>query len=107
MPRSTLDLIEELWARAEALWTCALVIGYEDHSEFVWASQGARETLETLNGHLSAGGEPLGFIGATRSEGGAMSLVIEALEEYKDEEWAEKLLFTLAGQLRASLERPA
>jgi hypothetical protein len=70
MSRSTLDLIEELYARASELWTFALVVGCEDHSEFVFANQAQGKALEAINSHIVRGGEPIGFIGMPQPNAG-------------------------------------
>ena len=56
-----------------------------------------------MNKQVTRGGEPIGFIGLSHLEDGRRRLVTNVVDELREEEWAEKLLLTLAGQLRQAI----
>src|SRR5215468_3806261 len=68
MARTTKDLIDELRAEGERFQkktadhsAVALVVAFENASEFVWNSD--RNPLQKLNSLIEKGGEPVGLIG--------------------------------------------
>ena len=62
--RSTLDLIRELESEAAKFTALALIVGFEEHSEYVWNADGtAEQKLQKLNEMIGRGGKPVGFVG--------------------------------------------
>lgn len=105
MPRTTWDLIEELQERAEGLTAVSLAIGFEATTEFVFAHEAPAEALAKLNAAIARGGEPMGFIGFRQEAPGHGGVLIEPVAEHAEEEWVEKYLFTLVGEVKRSIER--
>jgi hypothetical protein len=95
--RTTVDLIQELNEEANKFFTCALVVGFESTTTFVFSHQ--ENQLERLNDAITHGGEPVGLIGCVKGEG-KLTLCSKALLEYAGEEWVgnylTKLLQTVA-----------
>ncbi len=89
--RSPLELIRELEQEARQLQMTALVIGFQDHTAFVWSHHA--DKLETLDTMLTLGGESIGFVGVTDG-----TITVRPLAEYENEEWAR-------GYLQAILRR--
>ena len=68
--RTTADLVTELRAVATDTHRAALVVGFDDRTEFVWAND--PDALHVLNAHIRNGGDPLGLvIGSDDGEGAA------------------------------------
>src|SRR5215213_11490949 len=58
--RTTADLVAELHSTAARHDRAALVVGFDDRTEFVWAND--PDALGALNGHVRNGGDPLGVV---------------------------------------------
>ena len=58
--RTTADLVDELHETAARNDRAALVVGFDDRTEFVWASD--PNPLHALNAHVRNGGDPLGVV---------------------------------------------
>ena len=58
--RTTADLVAELHETAATNDRAALVVGFDDRTEFVWASD--PDALLSLNTHVRNGGDPLGVV---------------------------------------------
>ena len=104
--RTTVDLIRELQGRADGLTTCALAIGFETTTEFVFASDAPATALATLNAAITRGGQPMGFVGFRQDTPGRGGLLVQPLAEYAEEEWVEKYLLTLVGQVKGAIQNP-
>lgn len=98
--RTTADLVAELNETAAGHDHAALVIGFDHHTELVWASD--PDPLRALNAHLRNGGDPLGLVTALRNQRGATSVRARPLAEYDGAEWVEKYLIELLAAMRRS-----
>jgi hypothetical protein len=68
--RTTRGLIRELADEAERLTNLALMIGFEQHAEFVfYEPEGDERLLTELNQLIRQGGEPVGFVGFLLGDG--------------------------------------
>jgi hypothetical protein len=98
--RTTADLVAELHSTAARNDRAALVVGFDDRTEFVWASD--PDALGALNGHVRNGGDPLGVV-TGRSQGErAISVRATPLAEYEGAEWVEKYLIQVLAAVRRS-----
>jgi len=101
--RSPLELIRELEQEARQLQMAALVIGFQDHTAFVWSHHA--DKLETLDTMLTLGGESIGFVGVTDG-----TIAVRPLAEYENEEWARGYLQAILRHFqdvaRAECSRP-
>jgi hypothetical protein len=98
--RTTADLVDELHATAASNDRAALVVGFDDRTEFVWASD--PNALGALNTHVSNGGDPLGVV-TGRSQGqSSVSVRARPLLEYEGAEWVEKYLIEVLAAVRRS-----
>ena len=95
--RSTLDLIRELEDEAARFWVCAIVVGFESKSGFVWSYEGTeRDRLNSLNQMVASGGEPMGMVGVIKDERTeTLTFASRLLAEYAGEPWAHDYLETL------------
>jgi hypothetical protein len=100
--RTTLELIEELEAETPKFTHVLLAVGFEHTTIFVRADDPNR--LNTLNDAVSAGGEPVGFIGV-RIEDGRASFSRRALQEYAHEDWTIHYLDDLIGKAAETLHQ--
>jgi len=98
--RSTADLVAELHETAAGNDRAALVVGFDDRTEFVWASD--PDALHALNAHVRSGGDPLGLLTGRDDGEGATSVRARPLAEYESAEWVEKYLITLLAEVRRS-----
>lgn len=96
--RTTADLVAELCETATDRSRAALVIGFDDRTEFVWAND--PDALQVLNAHIRNGGDPLGFVTGSDDGDGATSVHARPLIEYEQAEWVEKYLITLLAEVR-------
>ena len=92
-----LALDEELAMLARRQET-ALVIGFDDRTEFVWASD--PNPLYALNAHVQNGGDPLGVVTSQIESEGYRSVRARPLAEYDDAEWVEKYLIEVLAAVR-------
>lgn len=97
--RSTRDLIRELETESEKFTRTALVVGFENRTEFVWANE--ENKLSNLNSFVKDGGEPVGLAGITINDGSAV-FYSRPLEEFKAESWVNDYLEALFGIIKAS-----
>ncbi len=98
--RTTADLVAELHSTAADNDRAALVVGFDDRTEFVWAND--PDALSALNGHVRNGGDPLGVV-TGRSQGErAVSVRAMPLAEYEGAEWVEKYLIQVLAAVRRS-----
>lgn len=105
MSRSTGDLINDLLvAGVDATpGYAALVVGFDNRTEFVLASDAG--ALDRLNRLIQLGGDPMGIMKLTMAANGTEAeLAVAPLQEYMHEEWVEKYLLTLGGELRRRIE---
>ncbi|HWO40122.1 MAG TPA: hypothetical protein VNO32_66005 [Candidatus Acidoferrum sp.] len=87
--RSTADLIRELDAEEPYFRLVCLVVGFDNHSEFVFAND--EQKLKKLNSLVQSGGEPVGLIGCDWG-GGQFWVHTRSLVEFKNEAWVEEFL---------------
>jgi hypothetical protein len=98
--RTTADLVEELTAAAGTRSRAALVVGFDNRTEFVWASD--PDALDVLNTHVQNGGDPVGLVTGSDDGDGSTTVHARPLAEYEGEEWVEKYLITLLAEVRRS-----
>ena len=91
----SMELIKELQQEQESgrFLFVALAVGFEKSTTFVSAND--PNPLEKLNGFIQHGGEPIGFLGLTRT-GRQGTVQTRLLEEYAGQDWATQYLKTLA-----------
>src|SRR5262245_23561987 len=107
MARTTKDLIDELRAEGERFQNktadhsaVALVVAFENASEFVWNSD--RNPLQKLRSLIEKCGEPVGLLGwivvveyDEESSKRARRMYSRALQEYASEQWVDNFLSAL------------
>jgi hypothetical protein len=98
--RTLVDLVAELQETARGARGAALIIGFEQHTEFVWSHD--PYPLATLNSHVGNDGEPLGILRVYGEEG---RVQMRPLQEFAEQEWVEKYLLTLRGDVIRSLRQ--
>jgi hypothetical protein len=98
--RTTADLVAELHDTASRNDRAALVVGFDDRTEFVWASD--PNALHSLNAHVRNGGDPLGVVSGRRQDAGSTSVRARPLAEYEGAEWVEKYLIEVLAAVRRS-----
>ena len=98
--RTTADLVDELHETAARNDRAALVVGFDDRTEFVWASD--PNALHALNAHVRNGGDPLGVVTGLAQGGGATSVRARPLAEYEGAEWVERYLIQVLAAVRRS-----
>ena len=98
--RTTADLVAELHETAEGNDRAALVVGFPDRTEFVWATD--PDPLHALNTHVQNGGGPLGLLTGRNHDVGATAVRARPLAEYEGAEWVEKYLIELLAAVRRS-----
>lgn len=91
------DLIDELDRQAGKFDETGVVVGFQDHARFVWASDGAKgEKVAGLNKLVELGGEPIGYVGIRITEdSGAIHL--RPLKAYEADEKTLAYLMSLQG----------
>ena len=98
--RTTADLVAELHETAARHDRAALVVGFDDRTEFVWASD--PNPLHALNAHVRNGGDPLGVVTGHMQGPGATSVRARPLAEYEGAEWVERYLIQVLAAVRRS-----
>src|SRR5688500_7249065 len=91
--RTTADLVAELHETASVHDHAALVVGFPDRTEFVWAND--PDPLRSLNAHVERGGDPLGLVIGQNDDKGSTAVQARPLAEYDEAEWVEKYLIGL------------
>jgi hypothetical protein len=97
--RTTADLVAELHEFAARNDRAALIVGFDDRTEFVWASD--PNPLHSLNAHVQNGGDPLGVV-TGRDHGRGTNVRARPLAEYEGAEWVEKYLIEVLAAVRRS-----
>lgn len=98
--RTTADLVAELHSTAARNDRAALVVGFDDRTEFVWASD--PNALHALNAHVRNGGDPLGVVTGRTQGHRSVSVRARPLAEYEGAEWVEKYLIEVLAAVRRS-----
>jgi hypothetical protein len=98
--RTTADLVAELHETAAVHDRAALVVGFDDRTEFVWASD--PDALLSLNTHVQNGGDPLGVVTGRTQGQSSVSVRVTPLAEYEGTEWVEKYLIQVLAAVRRS-----
>ena len=98
--RTTADLVAELREVATDNARAALVVGFDDRTEFVWAND--PDALHLLNAHVMNGGDPLGLVTGADDGEGATRVRAHPLAEYEEDEWVEKYLISILAEMRRS-----
>ena len=98
--RTTADLVADLHETAARHDHAALVVGFDDRTEFVWASD--PNPLNALNAHVRNGGDPLGVVTSRGQGAGSTSVRAHPLAEYEGAEWVEKYLISVLAAVRSS-----
>ena len=96
--RTTADLVAELRTVALDRSRAALVVGFDDRTEFVWAND--PNALHLLNALVMNGGDPLGVVTGSDDGEGATNVRAQPLAEYAEAEWVEKYLISILAELR-------
>ena len=90
-------------SEAPKFGTLLLAVGFEDTTTFISSTDENR--LGSLNAAVSAGGEPVGFIGTTL-DGDRLTFQQRVLDEYAGEDWAKvymgKLIALAAAVVKAT-----
>jgi hypothetical protein len=111
--QSPAQLIDELESDAQAakklasgakpFSLVALVVGFEDHTEFIFDHAGDKETkLARLNDLISRQGEPVGKI-AFVAESGNGTIYAQPTQKYAEESWVCDYLKSLAQRVVHSM----
>jgi hypothetical protein len=87
--RSTADLIRELDAEAPYFRLVCLVVGFENHTDFVFGTDAQK--LKKLNSLVQSGGEPVGLVGCDWGDG-QFTVHTRPLAEFENEAWVEEFL---------------
>lgn len=102
--RTTKELIEELHSVADCL-IVALVIGFENTTDFVFQSKGTKaEQVEKLNSAIKAGGEPIGLL-AVKQGPESGGVVVRLFQEHKGNQGLMEYMHTLAASFVAQAEK--
>lgn len=103
LKRTTMDLVEETAQEALSLWVCAIAVGFEDMTKFVFYQPDealVRKELEVL---VKKGGEAIGLIGIEKSpSAGGTTLIVKTrpFDEYAAAPWVEAYLHALVDKFR-------
>lgn len=100
--RTTVDLVKELNDEASKFWVCAICVGFESSTTFVFSNQ--TDQLERLNDAVNHGGEPVGLIGMTKEEG-VVTLCSKPLQEHAGEGWVESYLTKLLQTFATAMDQ--
>lgn len=87
------DLIDEMIAEKHLndFWILSMVVGFEKETKFVQARAERAAMLADISELVKAGGEPLGLIGALRSEDAqSVTLYLKIFQEYAEDESIQK-----------------
>ena len=104
--RTTRGFIRELADEAERLTNVALVVGFEQHAEFVfYEPEGDERLLTELNQLIRQGGEPVGFVGFLLGDGEGR-VYTRAVAEHGNESWVHSYLTRLMDRSRELLRDP-
>jgi hypothetical protein len=87
--RKTSDLVNEMLAEAKNAWLVAIVVGFENDTQFVFSSR--KQPLVELNQLVQKGGSPIGLLRFDK-ENSQIQGSFRPFEEYENEEWAKKYL---------------
>ena len=87
--RKTSDLVNEMLAEAKGAWLVAIVVGFENDTQFVFSSR--KQPLAELNQLVQKGGSPIGLLRFDK-ENSQIQGSFRPFEEYANEEWATKYL---------------
>jgi hypothetical protein len=101
--RSNIDLIVELEREASQFTVLALAIGFDNHTEYVFA--GDKGNTEKLANFMEQGGEPIGLMGIQIREK-TLTVQCRVLQEYIDEPWAKEYLESLEASFIQLVQRP-
>jgi len=88
--RNSDAIVTELREKAASYAFLALVVGFSEHSEFVFDFD--KEPIQKLDEMIERGGIPLGFIGMRRIDEGQMSCRLYILPEWKGDNDVETVL---------------
>ena len=101
--RTTIELIEELERQAKSFDGIALVMGFPEHTQFVWDSDGHQaEKVAKLNKFIQLGGEPVGFVGVRVREDVGI-IYLRPLKQYETDEKTAAYLMKLQAIVGQSL----
>jgi hypothetical protein len=87
--RKTSDLINEMLTEAKNAWLVAIVVGFEQETQFVFSS--SKQPLGILNQLVQKGGSPIGLLRFDK-ENSQIQGSFRPFEEYENEEWVKKYL---------------
>lgn len=96
--RKTSDLVNEMFDEAKGARVVAIVIGFENDTQFVFST--TPRPLEKLNALINSGGSPVGLLRFDR-EGTTLQGSYRPFLEYESVTWANEYL---AGLLKNAAE---
>jgi hypothetical protein len=95
-------MIGELRREAEHASHAGIVIRYPDRADFVWSFD--PDPLKALNGHVEAGGEPVGLVAVTRTHTSPHA-EIRPMREWAGDAEVEAYLPELRGHVERLAEK--
>jgi hypothetical protein len=101
--RSLEALVQELDREAPQFSMVAIVVAFDDTSQFVFHEDDHEKMLSTLRSLIAQGGQPCGLLGYTATEKGS-TVASSVYDEVKDTVWATPLMEELAQNMVATLE---
>lgn len=87
--RKTSDLVNEMVKEAKNAWLVAIVVGFEQETQFIFSS--TQQPLALLNQMVQKGGSPIGLLRFDK-ENSHIQGSYRPFEEYGDEDWVKKYL---------------
>lgn len=98
--RTTVDLICELHKEAPKFDMLVLAVAGEGSTTLI--SPNDPEGLSKLNDAIGRGGQPIGMLGASSSDG-VIAISRKVFAEYQGEEWADELLEKISDAAAAKM----
>ena len=98
--REPIALISELDAERSKFFAVALVVGFENHTEFVFADES--EKIQKLNKAIEHDGEPVGMLGVVQIPGNC-TIYTRVLKEHVQDEWVIPYLDRLTEMFKTLL----
>ena len=93
--RKTSDLVNEMLKEAKGAWLVAIVVGFENETQFVFSSQ--KQPLGELNRLVQKGGSPIGLLRFDK-EGTADTGIIPPLRGIRKRGMGKKIPYRPSGQ---------
>jgi hypothetical protein len=87
--RKTSDLVNEMLEEAKNTWLVAIVVGFENDTQFVFSSR--KQPLGELNQLVQKGGSPIGLL-RFEKENAQIQGSFRPFGEYENVEWVKEYL---------------